>query len=96
MSNYALSGKADADVVAISEASVQQWGVARAEKYIGSLHDAFQMLAQFPDIGRDVGYIRPNYRMLETGSHVVFYRKTAEGVLTVRVLHAPMDFETHI
>ena len=96
MVRYALSGKADADIEAIAEGSLQQWGLTRAEKYILGLHETFQMLVDFPDLGRDVGHIRPGYRKIETASHSVFYRKTEEGVLIVRILHQSMDFERHL
>jgi plasmid stabilization system protein ParE len=34
MGSYTLSGKADADIEEIAEASFQQWGPIRAETYI--------------------------------------------------------------
>ena len=54
------------------------------------------MLAEFPDLGRDAGRIRPGYRQMETASHTVFYRRIADGILIVRVLHQRMDFERHL
>lgn len=96
MGSYTLSGKADDDIERIAEASLQEWGLARAEKYISGLHETFRMLAEFPDLGRDASHIRPSYRKIETASHSVFYRKTKNGVLIVRVLHQRMDFERHL
>ncbi len=96
MSNYTLSGEADADIENIAEASLQQWGLAQAERYILGLHEMFHMLAAFPDLGRDVSHIRAGYRTAETASHSVFYRKTESGVLIVRVLHQRMDFGRHL
>jgi len=49
------------------------------------------MLAEFPDLGRDTSDISPEYRRIETASHSVFYRKTADGVLIVLILHQKMD-----
>lgn len=60
------------------------------------MHETFQMLAEFPDLGRDAGRIRPGYRKIETASHSVFYRKTQDGVLIVRILHQSMDFGSHL
>jgi toxin ParE1/3/4 len=96
MGSYTLSGEADADIETISEASLQQWGLISAEKYILGLHAAFQRLAAFPDLGRDASHIRRGYRKIETASHSVFYRKTEDGVLIVRVLHQRMDFGRHL
>jgi toxin ParE1/3/4 len=94
--SYALSNAADADVQAIAEGSVLQWGLARAEQYVLGLHRTFGLLAEFPDIGRDAGHIRPGYRKIESGSHSVFYQKTGDDVLIVRVLHQRMDFDRHL
>ena len=96
MAEYRISVKADADIEAIAAASVQQWGLAVAEKYIAGLHATFGTLAAFPDIGRDAGDIRVGYHRLETASHSVFYRKTEYGVLIVRVLHQRMDVERYL
>jgi toxin ParE1/3/4 len=94
--SYALSREADADIQHIAEISLRQWGLARAEKYILDLHETFEMLVEFPDLGRNASHIRPGYRKTETASHSVFYRKTEDGVLIVRVLHQRMDFERHL
>jgi toxin ParE1/3/4 len=94
--SYTLSGKADGDIENIAEASLQQWGLARAEQYILGLHETFQMLVEFPDLGRDASHIRPGYRKIETAGHSVFYRKTEDGILIVRVLHQSLDFERHL
>ncbi len=75
---------------------MQQWGLARAEQYVLRLHETFRVLAAFPELGRDAGHIRPGYRKIETASHSVFYRKTEDGVLIVRVLHQHMDFGRHL
>ncbi len=96
MGNYALSGKADADLEAIAAYSLEQWGLARAERYMLALHRTFEMLAEFPDIGRDASGLWLGYRKMETANHSVFYRKTAQGVLIVRVLHQRMDHERHL
>jgi toxin ParE1/3/4 len=94
--SYTLSREADADIESIAEASLRQWGLARAEKYILGMHETFQTLVEFPDLGRDAGHIRPGYRKIETASHSVFYRKTGDSVLIVRILHQSMDFGRHL
>ncbi len=92
MGGYTLSQKADDDLVDIAWTSVPQWGLARAERYIFSLHEAFERLTELPDIGRKVDAIRPGYLQMESASHAVFYRKTETGVPIVRVQHERMDF----
>ena len=59
--------------------------------------DSFEdVLAEFPDLGRDASHIRPDYRKIATASHSIFYRKTEDGVLIVRVLRQRMDFVQHL
>lgn len=96
MGSYALSQKADEDILQIARSSVQQWGIARSGRYIISLHEAFERLAQFPDMGRTVDDIRPGYLQMESAGHAIFYRKTEPGILIVRVLHERMDFTRHL
>jgi toxin ParE1/3/4 len=96
MGSYTLSGAADADVQNIAEESAKRWGLERAEKYISALHETFERLAEFPNMGRDASHIRSGYMQIESGSHSVFYRRTESGVLIVRVLHERMDFERHL
>jgi toxin ParE1/3/4 len=71
--SYTLSREADADIQHIAEISSRQWGLARAEKYILDMHETFQVLVEFPDLGRDASHIRPGYRKIEAGSHSAFY-----------------------
>ena len=96
MGSYTLSQKADDDILSIARTSVQQWGLARAERYILSLHEAFERLAEFPAMGRNADEIRPGYLQIESASHAIFYRKIETGILIVRVLHERMDFTRHL
>jgi toxin ParE1/3/4 len=40
--------------------------------------------------------VRRGYRQYPSGSHVLFYRFTADGIDVVRILHERMDYERHI
>ncbi|MEE3622791.1 type II toxin-antitoxin system RelE/ParE family toxin [Nitrospirillum sp. BR 11752] len=96
MGEYALSGKARDDLKSIARELLTLWGAAQAERYTYGLHELFGRLVRFPDLGRDAGGIRPGYLRIESGSHVVFYRKAANGILVIRVLHAHMDLSQHL
>jgi toxin ParE1/3/4 len=96
MGSYTLTHEADADVQSIAKESVKRWGLARAERYVLVLHEAFERIAEFPNLGRDASDIRPGYLRLESGNHSVFYRKIENGILIVRVLHERMDFKRHL
>lgn len=55
----------------------------------------FESLVAFPDTGRPF-IERKGYFRIESGSHVVFYRKKFPGILIVRVLHQQMEPRRHI
>ena len=96
MAGYTLTGKADDDILAIAGDSVEHRGLARAERYVLGLHEAFARLAEFPDMGRNVDNVRPGYLQVQSGSHAIFYRETESGILIVRVLHGRMDVARHL
>jgi toxin ParE1/3/4 len=91
MSRYHLSRKADADIEQIARTSLRLWGLVRAEIYVLGLHDAFERLSAFPELGRDASEIRPGVLRFESTSHVILYRIEDDGILILRVLHARMD-----
>lgn len=48
------------------------------------------MLADNPALGRSWDDIRPGLMRMEHGRQVVFYRRTAGGILVSRILHRRM------
>ncbi len=95
MTGYALTRAADADLAEIARYTAQRWGYGQAETYLLSLEVVFESLSAFPDTGRPFSE-REGYFRIESGSHVVFYRKEPPGVLIVRVLHQQMEPRRHI
>lgn len=97
MSRYLLSPAARADLEAIWEYTCEQWDDQQAEVYLRVLQHAIERAAADPRVGRAVDEIRPGYRKLAAGSHLLFYRLTSEGVVDiVRVLHQRMDADRHL
>ena len=96
MSRYTLTEEADSDVERIARDSVDKWGWTQAERYVSQLHHAFETIAQFPGIGRDVSHLRDGYLRFEHASHSVFYRRMEGGILIVRILHSRMLAELHL
>jgi toxin ParE1/3/4 len=76
--------------------TIKQWGIEQAKRYIHSLTLAFDNLATFPETGRAASDIRQGYFRFDSGSHAVFYRKAAPGILIMRVLHQRMQPEHHL
>jgi len=93
---YVLSPRAQTDLNEIWDYTVDRWGLEQAESYVRQLWERIESLATHPAIGQECSHIRPGYHKIPCGSHVLFYRLTAEGIDVVRILHERMDFERHI
>jgi toxin ParE1/3/4 len=95
MAAIQFSGAAKSDLVRIGAFTIEKWGAAQAERYLGGLEQCAKMLADNPALGRDCAWIRPGLRRFEKGRHVVFYRQTAGGIQISRILHRAMLPDEH-
>jgi toxin ParE1/3/4 len=93
---FVLKPRAHADLDEIWDYTVDCWGLEQAETYIRQLWKDIQTLADNPSLGRECAEVRPGYRKYPSGSHVLFYRLTDDGINVVRILHERMDYERHI
>ena len=97
MSGIVLSPKAKADLSKIWDYTNSEWGVEQAEKYVRDLWSVMQELTRELTKSVDIGDVRKGYRKVRSGSHVVFFKVTREGVVdVVRILHQKMDFDRHL
>lgn len=87
MTPYKLSRAAAKDLRAISQYTVQSFGVKQAKIYGDSFEQCFLTLSENPFIGRDVSHIRPSFRRFEHESHLIYYLLRDNGLYIVRVLH---------
>ena len=90
MATVSFSRSAKADLLNIGAYTLQTWGAAQAERYIGSLEACAKLLAGNPALGRPCGWIRPGLYRFEKGRHVFFYRRQEDGILVSRILHQSM------
>lgn len=93
MSEWRLTPLAENDITDIWRHTEQTWSAPQAERYITLLFDAFDRIAAKPMQGRPSDDIRPGYRRLAVGAHVVFYVAKPYGVDVVRILHQSMDID---
>ena len=83
-----LSPKARRDIDNIWDYTVERWSEGQAVEYLRSLDSAFEILVEFPRVGRLLNKVEPEVRMYVHRSHVVIYR-VRPGVLdVVRVPHS--------
>jgi toxin ParE1/3/4 len=91
-----LSPKALADLDAIWEYSVENWGKAWSQAYVRGMNVALELVAANPHMARDAGSIRPGLLKYNVGSHVIFFRLNDRAVVVSRILHSRMDFPRHL
>ncbi|MDW9232878.1 toxin ParE1 (plasmid) [Burkholderia cepacia] len=90
-----LTPLAEADLEDIWIYTFDRWSLEQAERYVGDLVMAFERLARREWVGRPSRAGDVYWRYL-VGSHVVFYRETADTLDVIRVLHQRMDVDRHL
>jgi toxin ParE1/3/4 len=93
---FIISPRARADIDDIWNYTVGHWGERQAEIYLRLLEAAVDAVVSDPKVGPACDDVRPGYRKYRVGSHVLFYRATANTVVVVRILHQRMDVERHL
>jgi toxin ParE1/3/4 len=93
MPSYSLSPEAKKDLLTIRAHTQNKWGIQQAQKYIDALEKKCEKLAQSPHMGRERPEIKPGYRSITEGKHVIFYRVGDSGIDILRILHGRIDIE---
>lgn len=83
--------EAESDLIDIWRFTFEAWGEQQAEKYLDALEAGMAQLTRMPNIGKARDAVRPGYRSLQVGRHVIFYRTLKGAIDIVRVLHDRMD-----
>ena len=93
---FVLTPRAQTDLDEIWDYTVDRWGFDQAETHTRRLWKDIAAVADHPSRGRECPEVRRGYRMYPSGSHVLFYRETSDGIDVVRILHEHMDYNRHI
>ncbi len=95
---YALSKRAERDLIGIWRYTVDTWSKDQANKYLNGIMAAFEEIAKAPAfLGSSYDHVRSGYRKYPIGKHVIFYQIQASGVVLIsRVLHEKMDYDRHL
>lgn len=97
MRRFRLSEAADSDLRKIAKETFQRWGEGQRDSYLAEMFEAFERLAEAPDIAMRLDNVRKGYRKFPQGSHVIFFRKSAiHEIEIIRVLHKRMDVEAQL
>ena len=87
MADFRLSERAERDLIEIYDYTEENFGAYQADAYHAGLERTFDLLANFPRIGRAVNAIGPGFRRFRFQAHTVFYTEEAGFVLIRAVLH---------
>ncbi len=96
MAKYRFTQRAEFDLEAIADYTIERFGVEKARSYLADFKSCLDHLVENPEVGRRVEHLRTGLRRYEHGSHIVFYHVTDSGILIVRVLHYRMDVKRHL
>jgi len=95
LGTFRLSHLAKADLDAIIGYTLRQWGEEQTVRYLDAIEACCRHLAENSSSGRRCDSIRSGLWRTEQGSHVIFFRRVAGGILIVRILHQRMMPEMH-
>lgn len=93
--DFHLSPLAEQDLEDIWSYTAETWSWEQASRYHAELLHALRMLGSGRWKGRGVD-IRRSYLKYPVGSHFVFYRRRAQGIEVIRILHRRMDVSRHL
>lgn len=96
MPSFRLTKQAKDDLKSIARYTQEIWGRDQRNKYLGILDNCFHLLADEPGLGMACDEIRENYRKFCIERHIIFYRKVADDIDVVRILHCRMDVEKQL
>ncbi len=96
MADYRLSDAADADIESVYLYGSETFGTRQAEAYLARLRYVFDMLAEFPRMGRSTEDLRGGFFRFRCESHMIFYTVEVDHIVIQRVLHGRADFATKI
>ena len=96
-SGFVFSPKAQDDLGAIWDYTIQRWGADQAERYVRDIHNVVLGLADGTKPSQPIDDIRAGYRKALIGAHLLLFRIEDTGVINiVRILHSRMDAERHL
>ncbi|MBC8394956.1 MAG: type II toxin-antitoxin system RelE/ParE family toxin [Deltaproteobacteria bacterium] len=96
MPSFRLTERAKDDLKSIGRYTQEIWGRDQRNKYLGILDSCFHLLSDEPDLGVVCDEIRKSYRKFRIERHIIFYRKVADNIDIVRILHCRMDVEKQL
>lgn len=89
-----LRPAAEADLAEIWDYTVEAWSEDQAKVYLTGLGQAFDRLAQFPELARLRMEFTPPVRILPYQGHLIVYLAEGTQIDVIRVLHSRANWAT--
>lgn len=94
---YHISVKANEDLDDIWFFTFQKWSKEQADTYYNLIIREIEFVSENYGLGKSVEQTRKDYRVTRMKSHLIFYRKSKNGVVEiVRILHQRMDVKRRL
>ena len=91
-----VAATAEQDLAEIGRYTERHWGVEQKNVYLAAMRERLNQIRSAPEQGAPRDHIQPGYRSMRSGSHLIFYRETADFIEVVRILHHRMDLRRHL
>ena len=88
-----VSARARRDLHSIALYTVQTHGLDQMTRYVGAIEQRFQALLASPKKGVARDDIRPGFRAIVSGRHLIVYRLEGDSVEIIGIPHASMDIQ---
>ncbi len=88
MNSYALTERAEDDLLNVFLDGIELFGFNQARRYKDELDRCFQLMASRPQMGRPAPSIGAGVRRHEHKNHIILYEKQAGGILILAVVPA--------
>ena len=91
-----LTQAAIEDLSLIRAYTLEKWGAEQEQAYLDAVWEKFTELQSNPSLGRERSDFFPGCSIVVQDKHMIFFRRQAEVLQIVRVLHGSMDFPRHL
>ncbi|EAU7106558.1 type II toxin-antitoxin system RelE/ParE family toxin [Salmonella enterica] len=95
MKEIELTPKAGEDLEAIWNYSFRQFGLIKADDYIGRISEVFEVLATH-DVGTHRAELGENIYALPVEQHVIFFAPSHSTITVIRILNQSQDSLRHL
>lgn len=97
MGSFQLSSKAETDLIAIADYTIENFGIRQSRIYKNELIACLNSISNAPNIGKQISINKiQNLHVFPFKAHHIFYQKTQEKIIVIRILGSRMDFERHL